>query len=371
MLAFCLYKFFAYGGLQRDFLRIARECSERGYKIRVYTLSWAGEIPADFDVIVVPVNAITNHTRYQKYRDWVHAHLLQSPVNGVIGFNKMPGLDVYYAADSCYEDKAQNQRGSIYRLIPRYKHFSRFERAVFDSSAHTRILMLTEAQASVFLKHYDTQQDRIHVLPPGISRDRIAPENAREIGSDLRMEFGVADDEYLLLMVGSGFITKGLDRIIRGMIALPEELRRQTRLIAIGQDNPRTFRRMAQRLGLGEQVTILSGRDDIPRFLMAADLLVHPAINENAGMILLEAIVAGLPVLATDVCGYASYVEDSGAGQLIPTPWRQEVFDKMLAEMLTSPHRQEWSSNGIRFAAYADIYSMPKRAADLICEVVE
>ena len=41
---------------------------------------------------------------------WVEQHLKSDPVKGVIGFNKMPGLDIYYAADACYEEKAQTQR---------------------------------------------------------------------------------------------------------------------------------------------------------------------------------------------------------------------------------------------------------------------
>ena len=77
-------------------------------------------------------------------------------------------------------------------------------------------------------------------------------------------------------------------------------MRRKTRFIVIGEDNPAPFTRLATMLGLRKQVTILSGRDDVPRFLLAGDLLLHPALDENAGIILLEAIVSGLPVLATD-----------------------------------------------------------------------
>ena len=47
-LAFCLYKYFPFGGLQRDFLRIALACQARGNAIRVYVLEWEGDIPAGF-----------------------------------------------------------------------------------------------------------------------------------------------------------------------------------------------------------------------------------------------------------------------------------------------------------------------------------
>ena len=366
-IAFCLFKYFPYGGLQRDFLRIALETQARGFNIRIYTLEWEGDIPAGFEIIIVPVSALTNHTRYRKYYVWVDSALKKDPVERLIGFNKMPGLDVYFAADSCYEDKARNQRSWAYRLTPRYGLFSEFEESVFSRDSETEILMISSAQIPLFEQYYSTLPERFHLLSPGIARDRIAPANRDEIRADFRGEMKLGDDEIQLLMIGSGFITKGLDRVLIAMAALPKPLRDRTRLIVIGQDNPNTFRRMAKKLELSNRVSILKGRDDVPRFLIGADLLVHPAYAENAGMVLLEAIVAGLPVIATDICGYAPYIEKADAGQLIPSPFQQETFNVMLEGMINKLGESDWSANGIAFAAVADIYDMPVHAADYIC----
>jgi UDP-glucose:(heptosyl)LPS alpha-1,3-glucosyltransferase len=366
--AFCLFKYFPYGGLQRDFLRIATQAQSRGFKIRVYTLLWQGDIPAGFEIITVPVYSLTNHTRYLKFHEWVREHLANSPVKSVVGFNKMPGLDVYYAADSCYEDKAQTQRSALYRLLPRYNLFSRFEAAVFGQESETEILMISPIQIPLFKNYYKTQDERIHLLSPGIARDRIAPANREEIRAGFRQEFDLGSDDILLLAIGSGFITKGLDRTLIALSSLPDNLKQRTRLIVIGEDTPTTFTRMAKRLEILERVTIMKGRDDIPRFLMGADFLVHPAYVENTGTVLLEAIVAGLPVIATDVCGYAPYIEQAKAGCLIPSPFGQETFNTLLKQMIEASAHENWSANGIAFAADADIYDMPERAADFICQ---
>ena len=313
---------------------------------------------------------MTNHTRYRRFSEWVTEHVLYNPVRGIIGFNKMPGLDIYYAADSCYEEKARSQRNRLYRLIPRYRFFSRFERAVFGESSQTEILMISDVQKPLFRKYYNTQLERFHLLPPGISRDRAAPANSEEIRAALRHEFEVMDDETLLLMAGSGFITKGLDRILLGMKALPSEVRRKTRLMVIGQDTPAAFERMAELLGLKDRVLILQGRDDVPRFLLGADFLIHPAYVENTGTVLLEAMVAGLPVLATDVCGYAHYITEAGAGELVPSPFKQDTFDDLLHNMIISDNRMRWKKGALDYARTADIYSMPERAADFIAETI-
>ncbi|MFO6136806.1 glycosyltransferase family 1 protein, partial [Pseudomonas aeruginosa] len=123
-LAFILYKYFPFGGLQRDFMRIALECQRRGHDIRVYTLIWEGDVPDGFEVLVAPVRSIFNHRRNEKFTAWVRADLARRPVQRVIGFNKMPGLDVYYAADACFEEKAQTLRNPLYRQWGRYRHFA-------------------------------------------------------------------------------------------------------------------------------------------------------------------------------------------------------------------------------------------------------
>ena len=174
-LAFCLYKYFPFGGMQRNFLRIALACQARGHDIRVYSLDWQGEVPEGFELVRVPVRAWANHRRYRKFTDWVQADLARRPVDRVVGFNKMPGLDVYYAGDPCFEQKARALRGRFYRFSPRYRHFSAYERAVFDPTVHTRILMMSPVQKPMFVEHYGTPEHRFHLLPPGIARDRRAP----------------------------------------------------------------------------------------------------------------------------------------------------------------------------------------------------
>ncbi|WP_210014451.1 glycosyltransferase family 4 protein [Pseudomonas palmensis] len=366
-LAFVLYKYFPFGGLQRDFMRIALECQRRGHQIRVYTLIWEGDVPEGFEVLVAPVKALFNHRRNEKLTDWMQADLARRPVDRLIGFNKMPGLDVYYAADGCFEDKAQNLRHSLYRRWGRYRHFAEYERAVFGKEAKTQILMISEVQQPLFVKHYDTPAERFHLLPPGISQDRRAPANAAEIRAEFRREFNLADDERLLVQIGSGFKTKGVDRSLKALAALPNSLRKRTRLMVIGQDDPKVFQLQSATLGLTEQVQFLKGRSDIPRFLLGADALIHPAYNENTGTVLLEAVVAGLPVLVSAVCGYAHYIAEADAGLVLDEPFEQEQLNRYLQRMLEDDAaRADWGRNGLAFADTADLYSMPQHAADVI-----
>jgi UDP-glucose:(heptosyl)LPS alpha-1,3-glucosyltransferase len=169
-IAFCLFKYFPFGGIQRDVMKLSDECRKRGHQIRVYVAKWDAPERDDIEVFVAPVKALTNHVLYERYAAWVADHIEKHPVDLVVGLNKMPGLDVYYAGDSCYEEKARTQRGSIYRLLPRYKHFYKFERAVFNRCSTTQILTISDNQIPFFRKHYATPVDRQRCRnSPGVS----------------------------------------------------------------------------------------------------------------------------------------------------------------------------------------------------------
>lgn len=368
-LAFCLYKYFPFGGLQRDFLRIAQACRKRGHEVLVYTMNWEGERITDLSIRLLPMRGWQNHTRAQSYLRELNKALAQEPVDLVVGFNKMPGLDIYYAADVCYKARIANQRTFLHQYLPRCKHLASFEQAVFAKEQDTDILLIAARQQAEFQHYYQTPSERFHLLPPGITKDRIAPPNAADIRARVRADLQVTDQEAVILMVGSGFKTKGLDRAILAFAALPAALKARAHLIVIGQDHAAPFQKLARKHGVAERVRFLGGRADVPDFLLAADCLLHPAYHENTGTVLLEALAAGLPVLTVDVCGYAHYVQEAKAGEVLASPFRQQDLNSALETMLCSAERIDWRSNALAFTKEADIYSLPEKAADIIEQV--
>ncbi len=363
--AFTLIKYFPFGGLQRDFMRIAETCLKHGHEVDVFTPYWQGEIPEKLNVTVLKLKALSNHGRRLALAREVRRRSRNNRYDAVVGFSKMAGLDYYYAADSCFAERVQS-KPFWYAITGRGRAYLALEKAVFAPGSHTQILLLTEKDREVYQHFYATPSDRFHVLPPGIARDRLAPPDLRETRHQLRRELGIPVDTHMILMVGSGFRTKGTDRAMRAFAALPETIRRQAVLVIIGRDNFRPFHRLARRLGIVDQITFFHGRDDIPRFLFSADILLHPAYRENTGTVLIEAMAARLPVLATDVCGYAGYITRADAGRLIPTPFHQETLNQMLADMLTDPQRTKWGENGWRYVNRNDVFSMPEKAAEII-----
>ena len=369
-LAFCILKYFPYGGLQRDFMLIAEECRARGHQIAVYTLSWDGPVPEAFDVRLIRSSAFTNSGNARNFSLGVLEKLEQAPVDGIIGFNPMPGLDVYFAGDVCFVEKARRKHSWLYRLGPRFRTFSALEKGVFAPEAAAAIIYLTERQKQGYISCYGTPADRFRLLPPGISPDRQRPDDAAAVRAAMRESFKLAPEDLALIQVCSSFATKGVARSIEALASLPEPLRARTHYWVVGNDSPGRFASLAQSYGLGGNVVFTGARDDVSALLLGADLMIHPAVTEAAGTVLVEAMAAGLPILCSDACGYASYISKASAGRVVPEPFEQAALNRELLELLSNADLPALGQNARRFASAESFHRRSQCAADIIETVV-
>ena len=363
-LAMVLFRYFPWGGMQANFLRLARECVARGHEVEVFTLDWQGERPAGIRVHIVGVSARRNHVRYRQFAERTREMARKQAFDLVVGFNRMPGLDIYYAADPCYVERVRRTRPWYHSLTARYRHFREFERLLFGPESHAVILALSTRQIEEYVRHYGTPRERFRLLPPAVPdacrRGADAPRLRREFRERRRID----EKERVLLMIGSDFKRKGFDRGLRAVASLPPALRERCRVVVVGRGRERPLRRLAGRLGMAHRLDIVPGSGEIPLFLQGADLLLHPARSENTGNVIVEAIAAGLPVLCSGACGYAFHVEGAGAGRVLDEPFRQAAMGRALMDMLAAPPEEvdKWRRSAIGYANCEDLYGRIDRA---------
>ena len=129
---------------------------------------------------------------------------------------------------------------------------------------------------------------------------------------------------------------------------------------------PATVRR-ADELGVSSRIRWLGyvQSEDVPAHFAAADVLAHPARVDVTGAVILEALINGLPVVATDCCGFAPHVERSGAGVLLASPFDAKDLVAALAKVC-GPQNAAFSANGIAYGKSPELYSGLSVACDLI-----
>jgi UDP-glucose:(heptosyl)LPS alpha-1,3-glucosyltransferase len=277
--------------------------------------------------------------------------------------------DFYFAADDCQADVLARRHCSLMlKLHPRYRTFLKQEKALFTAEDGPAVWYIAPQQKTAFRKCYGTPEERFRYLPPGMNPACRRPEESkvREIRDAKRRELGLAPDEIAVILVAAQFHLKGGDRLLQGIAALPEELRRRIRLIWAGNGSDSLCRRMARRLNLVEQLKVLGGRNDVPELLLASDIMIHPARFESAGSVLIEAIAAGVPVIATATCGFAYFVAEIHGKLVLKEPFCQEELNEAMVQALQM--LPELTEKTIDYASRTDFCSRAARAVDMLEE---
>ena len=363
-----IYKYDPFGGLQRDTLRLVQALAGRGHEVVVFTTLWdAPPPPSGTKLELVPASKFgSNHARMAKFAEAFRLRLEQKDFDISVAMSRIPGADFYFAADVCmkvYWSKLHSP--FALRFNPRYAAYLRLERAVVAPPSRTRIACVAPGQMRDYTAAYGTPQDRMFLLPPGMDPAcRRPPEpEAEAVRAAMRAKLGAAPGDTAVLLVSNSVYNKGTDRAIAALGALPDELKKTIRLWIVGKLPDGEIKSMLRETGLEDRASILGQTDGVRDCMLGADLFLHPARNESAGSTLIEALAAGTPVLTTDICGFAHFVQEA-TGTVLESPFDQDKLVKMLSDML--PRLDELKQQTLAYAEKQDFCSRAQVFADIL-----
>jgi len=345
-IALAIQTWFPHGGAQRDCAAIAAGLARLGHAVTILTRRWQGPRPPGMAVAELPVSGFTNHAKNSAFAEAIAAKRAAGGYDFLLGFDRMPGLDAYFAADRCLAERVA-RRSTLAKLLPRVRAGLAMERAVYGTASRTRVILITPDEQAVIQRHYATPDERFHLVSPILPEASPGPPWTPAHRRSVREQFGFRADTLAVLLVAASLRTKGADRALQAIDRLPPPLRARTMLIVAGSEAPGWLRRTRG----AERAVFLGPRDDLPDLMRASDLLIHPARVEMAGKALVEAIQQGLPVLCSAVAGYAPHVLRAEAGRVLPEPFDQKTLDAALAEMLPALPSAPWSRNALAYAA--------------------
>ncbi len=177
-----------------------------------------------------------------------------------------------------------------------------------------RIVAVSELSRGMLIDHYGVPPDRITAIRNGL--DIGALDAARDaVGA--RRSLGLTESSVAAVLVGRMAERKGHALALRAIPAIRERIPGY-RLVLVGEgETEQTLRRLSTELGVDDHVVWAGFRRDVPDILSCVDLLMLPSEDECLPFVILEAMGARLPVVATDVGGISEQVEDGVTGRLI------------------------------------------------------
>jgi glycosyltransferase involved in cell wall biosynthesis len=240
--------------------------------------------PRDFDPLLLVRLARTLHA------DIVHTHLVHADVYG--------GLAARLRGTRLVSTKHNDDP---FRVGP----FRFVERSL--SRLADRIITITDALHRFTVDSVGVSADKVETIHYGLDD---LPEAWGVNAAD-----GVPDGARVLLAVSRLTHQKGIDVAIRALPALADD----TVLVVLGEGPERAaLQRLARELGLEQRVFLLGRVPDVAAWLRRASVFVHPARWEGFGLAVLEAMLARLPVVASDVSSLPELVSEGQTGILVP-----------------------------------------------------
>jgi D-inositol-3-phosphate glycosyltransferase len=217
-----------------------------------------------------------------------------------------------------------------------------------------RIVAANVVERAELLRDYAAHASRIATIPCGVDTDLFTPGDRAQA----RRRLGL-DDRPVLLWVGRIAPIKGLDTLL-DTVARLREGGRDMRLLVVGgeADEPTnghetSLRRRIAVLGLGESVRFVGPQSQsvLPLYYTAADVTVLPSYYESFGMVALEAMACGSPVIASRVGGLVTTVRDGVTGFLVPDGDVEALAERI--ETLVGDPELRWrlGREGVRWAA--------------------
>ena len=221
------------------------------------------------------------------------------------------------------------------------------------------VVAASEIELGELRRFYRADTSRVAVIPCGVDPVLFHPVRT----ADAREKLGRDQCERLILFVGRIEQIKGIDVLLRALGLLFQrhpELRSDVCLLVVGgaldpgDDAPETekileLRRLVHEHRMESNVSFVGsrGQEDLALYYAAADICAVPSLTESFGLVALEAMACGTPVVGTKVGGLQTVIENGKSGLLVPAGDYQALADAM-AEVLTDARLRIHLAHGAR-----------------------
>ncbi len=251
----------------------------------------------DFDIIhstgydsAFSSNVITSHFCERECRRLEEANIIEIPCRSV--WQKL---------------KAWDHR--LYRCLVCF-----LEGLIISRSNSRACIIVSQAMQEEFARHYGDAAKNIIVIPNGVDTLRFHPTNRPLYRDQIRQKHGVSRSDPLLMFAGGDWERKGVRYIVE---ALPLLSNRTVTLIIIGSGDEKFYGQLAELRGVRERIIFVPHSSSLWEYYAASDIFVFPTMYEPFGLVIVEAMASGLPVITSRVAGAADIIIDGVNGLLL------------------------------------------------------
>lgn len=204
-------------------------------------------------------------------------------------------------------------------------------------------IALSEKEKNIALKHGTAKRNSVFVIPNGIDLNSLSFLSRAEA----RKHLGIEENQFVIGTIANLYKTKGLGYLIEAFHLLNSKSPiPNSKFLIIGEGPERkNLELRIKNYELSDKVILTGSIHDASQYLKAFDIFVLPSVKEGFPYTILEAMAAGLPIVATDVGAIPEILENQKSGLIVP-PANLEILAKALKNLLDNPQKtQELGKN--------------------------
>lgn len=331
----------ARGGTEVYVSRFARQMLAAGHEVHLFSSDFR-EPPAGARLHrVQPYHAAA-----------VQAAIAVQGLDVVVGSGRRPGMSVFQPHGGTYlGSRRQNLaliRNPILRRLagwfncinPKCRVAARLERAQYaQQQPRPHFVAISQRVRDDMRRDYQVPDDRLHVVYHGVDTEQFSPARRACQREAMRRAWGLGPETVCFLLVAHNFRLKGARELIEAAGRIRSQ-RRDFAVVIVGKGRPGPFQRLAKRFGCGAVVRFPGPLREIERAYAAADVYVQPAWYEPFGLVVLEALACGVPVIASRFTGAAELMSDGREGHVIDTPADTATLAERMLDLFDAGRRQ-------------------------------
>ena len=310
--------------------------ARRGHEVHAFATEWdPSALRPEVIRHDVPSRALLAAGQVNRFRQASAAAItkLRPDVIGSFGVAAAPGSVVWMqSVHAAWIDISQRTRTPRERFKQRLNPFHpmilRAERRMLAGRNYRRLIALTPQVRDDLNRYYGVPATDVDILPNGYSKTEFNLNNRQHDRAEMRRRLDLPDHAKVIVFVANESERKGLPQLLRAIAKLGDST---LYILAVGRFDPAPVYKLANSLGLGTRVRLPGASAQVAPYYAAADLFALPTQYEAWGLVIVEALACGLPVLTSRLAGAAVAVRINDTGELLDEPRDEaEIAEKLV-----------------------------------------
>ena len=317
------------GGIARHCLGLSKALAKLGHEVYVITLEFPGT-PLFEDVDGVKVHRVLIELGHPNFIIWtfIFNHFMEKKVAEL---SRSVKFDIIHIHDWLTAEAGVSSKHFLNKSLVSTVHSTEVGRSqglhnpdsfLIDgiewwmTYEAKRVIVCSNSVKWELESHFNLPHDKVTVIPNGVEISNFNLNINRE---EVKRRYGIKPNERIVLFIGRLVPQKGVDTLIKA-VPLIIQRHRDARILIAGDGWSRTYlEELVKSMGLRDHVRFLGFISDweLADLMVAADVLVVPSVYEPFGIVALEGMAAGTPVVATNIGGLSEIIEHDKTGVLV------------------------------------------------------